>query len=62
MHAVNDPFMLLANAPPGIATAGERRADLDRIMDQSGHRDPRTVVGYIRRANAFKGQSGSGFL
>ncbi|TXN60585.1 DNA recombinase, partial [Methylobacterium sp. WL30] len=24
--------------------------------------DPRTVVGYIRRANAFKGHSGSGFL
>ncbi|MCJ2097693.1 hypothetical protein [Methylobacterium sp. E-046] len=37
-------------------------ADLARIMDQSGHRDPRTVVGYIRRANAFKGHSGSGFL
>ena len=36
--------------------------DLARIMDQSGHRDPRTVVGYIRRANAFKGHSGSGFL
>lgn len=33
-----------------------------RIMDQSGHRDLRTVVGYIRRANAFKGHSGSGFL
>ncbi|WP_243969802.1 hypothetical protein [Methylobacterium sp. J-026] len=42
--------------------AAERGADLARIMDQSGHRDPRTVVGYIRRANAFKGHSGSGFL
>ena len=36
--------------------------DLARIMDQSGHRDPRTVVGFIQRANAFKGHSGSGFL
>ena len=45
-----------------ITTAAERGADLARIMDQSGHRDPRPVVGYIRRANAFKGHSGSGLL
>jgi integrase len=45
-----------------ITTSAERGADLARIMDQSGHRDPRTVVGYIRRANAFKGHSGSGFF
>jgi site-specific recombinase XerD len=45
-----------------ITTAAERGADLARIMDHSGHRDPRTVVGYIRRANAFEDQSGSGFL
>jgi site-specific recombinase XerD len=45
-----------------ITTAAERGADLARIMDQSEHRDTRTVVGYIRRANAFKGHSGSGFL
>ncbi|TXN52356.1 site-specific integrase [Methylobacterium sp. WL2] len=45
-----------------VTTAAERGADLARIMDQSGHRDPRTVVGYIRRANAFKSHSGSGFL
>lgn len=45
-----------------ITTAAERGADLTRIMDQSRHRDPRTVVGYIRRANAFKGHSGNGFL
>jgi site-specific recombinase XerD len=45
-----------------ITTAAERGADLARIMDQSGHRDPRTIVGYIRRANAFKDHSGSGFL
>ncbi|MCJ2036130.1 site-specific integrase [Methylobacterium sp. J-068] len=45
-----------------ITTAAEHGADLARIMDQSGHRDPRTVVGYIRRANAFKDHSGGGFL
>lgn len=45
-----------------ITAAAERGADMARIMDVSGHRDPRTVVGYIRRANAFKGHAGSGFL
>ncbi|MFJ7441278.1 site-specific integrase [Methylorubrum thiocyanatum] len=45
-----------------ITTAAERGADLARIMDVSGHRDPRTVVGYIRRANAFKDHAGGGFL
>ncbi|MCC0808706.1 tyrosine-type recombinase/integrase [Methylobacterium sp. W2] len=45
-----------------ITTAADRGADMTRIMDVSGHRDPRTVVGYIRRANAFKGHAGSGFL
>lgn len=45
-----------------ITSAAERGADLARIMDQSGHRDARTVVGYIRRANTFKDHSGSGFL
>lgn len=43
-------------------TTAERGADLARIMDQSGHRDPRTVVGYTRRPNAFQGHSGSAFL
>ncbi|MGG3813707.1 site-specific integrase [Methylorubrum rhodesianum] len=45
-----------------ITTGAERGADLARIMDVSGHRDPRTVVGYIRRANAFKDHAGGGFL
>lgn len=45
-----------------ITTAAERGADLARIMDQSGHRDPRAVVGYIRRINAFKDDSRSYFL
>ncbi|OAS10417.1 DNA recombinase [Methylobacterium platani] len=45
-----------------ITTAAEREADPARIMDQSGHRDTRTEVGYVRRANAFKEHAGSGFL
>ncbi|WP_456684880.1 site-specific integrase [Bradyrhizobium sp. P5_C11_2] len=45
-----------------ITSAAERGADLARIIDQSGHRDAATVMTYIRRANAFKGHSGSGFL
>lgn len=45
-----------------ITAAAERGVDMARIIDQSWHQDPRTVVGYIRRANAFKGHSGSGFL
>jgi hypothetical protein len=31
-------------------------------MHQSGHCNADTVMTYIRRANAFKGHSGSGFL
>jgi integrase len=45
-----------------ITEAAGQGVDLARIVDESGHRDPRTVVGYIRRANAFKDHSGSGFL
>lgn len=45
-----------------VTSAAERGADLARIMDTSGHRDPRTVVGYIRRANAFKDHAGGSFL
>lgn len=45
-----------------ITTAAERGADMARIMDVSGHRDPRTVVGYIRRASLFKDHAGGGFL
>jgi integrase len=40
-----------------ITTAAEPGADLARIMDQSGHRNPKTVVRYTRRANAFKDHS-----
>jgi hypothetical protein len=45
-----------------VTTAAECGADLTRIMEVSGHRDPRTVLGYVRRVNAFKDHSGSGFL
>lgn len=45
-----------------ITSAAERGANLARIMDQSGHRTPRAVLGYIRRANAFQDHSGSSFL
>lgn len=45
-----------------ITSAAERGADFARIMDHSGHRDPRTLASYIRRASAFKDHSGSGFL
>lgn len=44
------------------AEAAERDADLARIMDVSGHRDPRTVVSYIRRANASKEHTSGRFL
>lgn len=45
-----------------ITSAAERGANLARIMDQSGHRTPSAVLGYIRRANAFQDHSGAGFL
>lgn len=47
----------------GFVTSGaERGADLAKIMEVSGHKDPRTVLKYIRRANAFKDHAGGGFL
>ncbi|MDR7037743.1 hypothetical protein J2X36_002494 [Methylobacterium sp. BE186] len=45
-----------------ITTAAERGADLAWILDQPGHRAPRTVLGHIRRANACKDLLSSGFL
>ena len=45
-----------------ITPAAERGAPLDRIMHQRGHRDPATVLGYIRRAGAFKDHAWDGFL
>lgn len=45
-----------------ITSAAEAGAELSRIMEVSRHVEPRTVQGYIRRANLFKNHAGSGFL
>lgn len=45
-----------------ITSAAERNVDINRIMDQSRHTDPRTVRGYIRRAERYKDHAGAGFL
>jgi hypothetical protein len=45
--------------------AGEPRGawgDLNRIMDQTRHVDPRTVRKYIRRAERYRDHAGTGFL
>jgi hypothetical protein len=52
------PFGAHALSAGFVRSAAERSADLACTMDVSGHRDPRTVVGYIRRANAFKDHAG----
>lgn len=58
-----DPVLFAGRSSrAGYATTpDEREADLARIMDQSGHRNPKTVLGYIRRANAFRNPSGVEF-
>lgn len=45
-----------------VTTAADRDVDMTRIMDVTRHKDSRTVRGYIRRANLFKGHAGAGFL
>ncbi len=45
-----------------MTSAADRNADLNRIMDQTRHRDPRTVRAYIRRADRFKNHAGELFL
>ena len=45
-----------------VTTAADRDVSECRIMDQTRHRDARTVRGYIRRANHFKGHAGASFL
>lgn len=45
-----------------ITTAAESGVSEGAIMDQSRHRDMRTVRGYIRKANLFRNHSGSTFL
>src|SRR5215217_1588041 len=38
-----------------FVTAAERDVELTRIMDVTRHKGVRTVTGYVRRANLFKG-------
>jgi integrase len=45
-----------------VTTAAEDDVSESRIMDVARHRDSRTVRGYIRRANLFKGHAGASFL
>ena len=40
-----------------MTTAAERGADLAHIMDQSGHRDPRTVIRYISPGECLQGSA-----
>jgi len=54
-----------ASAQPAagfVTTAAERDVELTRIMDVPRHKDVRTVTGYVRRANLFKGHAGASFL
>ena len=45
-----------------VTTAAEDDVSESRIMDVTRHRDSRTVRGYVRRANLFKGHAGASFL
>lgn len=45
-----------------VTSAAERNADINRIMDQARHVDPRTTRKYIRRAERYKDHAGAGFL
>ncbi|MDQ0998053.1 site-specific recombinase XerD [Phyllobacterium ifriqiyense] len=45
-----------------VTSAADRGADINRIMDQTRHTDPRTVRSYIRRAERYKDHAGAGFL
>ncbi|RIX97180.1 integrase [Aureimonas flava] len=45
-----------------ITTAAESGVAEGSIMDQSRHKDVRTVRGYIRKSNLFKDHSGASFL
>ena len=40
----------------------DRDVSETRIMDVTRHKDTRTVRGYIRRVNMFKGHAESSFL
>ena len=40
----------------------KRTAARPSVMDVTRHKDVRTVTGYVRRANLFKGHAGASFL
>ena len=40
-----------------MIAAAERAVELTRIIDVTRHKDGRTVTGYVRHANLFKGHS-----
>jgi site-specific recombinase XerD len=45
-----------------ITSAADRDVDVLRIAEVSRHKSMEVLRGYVRRANAFKGHAGSGFL
>lgn len=45
-----------------ITSAADEGVAIDRIMDHSRHADMRVLLGYIRRANLFRGHAGANFL
>jgi hypothetical protein len=52
-HSLRTGFMTMA---------AERDVELTRILGVTRQRDVRTVTGYVRRANLFKGHAGASFL
>lgn len=45
-----------------VTSAAVHRARLDKIMEVTRHRNPATVLQYIRDADAFENHAGAGFL
>lgn len=45
-----------------VTSAAIHRARLDKIMEVTRHTSPRTVLRYIRQANAFEDHAGAAFL
>ena len=45
-----------------VTSAAVHRARLDKIMEVTRHTSPRTVLRYIRQANAFEDHAGTAFL
>lgn len=50
-----DPLLFLQRKEP------KKAGDLTRIVEVSRHCAPRTVLGYVRRANAFMDHAGAAF-